>query len=132
MNPALKEPRYFSIILLGNPISYFDGMLSNLSKYNLLWIYFKALSFITFNSNVVTGFIISIGLLIHSRVAFVLSLLATTLIFLLCNILGISLQSIEGIILTGNFIFTFLAIAGFFLLSSVRSILWSVIACLEY
>ncbi len=129
LSPVQKaDPRYFTLLILGSPISFFDGLLSNNPDFIYLWSFFKAIGFITFNSSVVTGVIIVIGMFIHSRLSVVLSIFGAALSFIICQMLNIPLDSLDGILLTSNIIFTFLAIGGFFLITSYSSILWSFVA----
>jgi len=89
--------------------------------------YFLSLSAILFQYNVFVGILISIGLLIYSRIAFSLSFLCFYLSYLFYGISGIEFGIYTYSYIGFNYILTAIAIGGFFLVPGIRSYLW---ACL--
>lgn len=84
-------------------------------------IYFKSMSSVLFQSGILPGLLISIGLLIHSRIAFILSWLGFTsgyFYFLFSH--GVALES-EYASQSFNYIFSAIALGGFFIVPSIGS-----------
>lgn len=90
---------------------------------NFVSIYFKSMSSVLFQSGILPGLLISLGLLIHSRIAFLLSWLGYTcgyFYFLFSH--GEALEN-EYINQSFNYIFSAIALGGFFLIPSIGSFL---------
>ena len=83
--------------------------------------YFISLSAILFQYNVLSGFIIAVGLLLFSRIAFVLSILGFSIAFGFYNMIDANITMIEYSYIGFNYILTSIAIGGFFLIPSARS-----------
>lgn len=104
------------------------GILSfiHLPKYPTL--FFKALSAVLFQNSVLSGMVISIGLLIHSRIHFSLLVLA---FIAACSFNGFTDTYADGISyyhLGGNIMMAAAAIGSFFLIPSGRSYLWALLS----
>ena len=106
-------------------LSHLNLTISNYLESNVLphfvSIYFKSMSSVLFQSGILPGLLISIGLLIHSRIAFILSWLGFTsgyFYFLFSH--GVALES-EYASQSFNYIFSAIALGGFFIVPSIGS-----------
>jgi urea transporter/murein DD-endopeptidase MepM/ murein hydrolase activator NlpD len=86
--------------------------------------YFKSLSAIFFQYHLFPGMLIAIGLLLYSRIAFILSLLGFYSAFLFYHFIGADLNELNYSFIGFNFILTAIAIGGFFIISSRFTFLW--------
>ncbi|RLD48134.1 MAG: peptidase M23, partial [Bacteroidetes bacterium] len=89
--------------------------------------YFISLSAIFFQYNILTGFLISIGLLIYSRISFILSLLGFYAAFFFYIMIGSDITQATYLYIGFNFILTAIAIGGFFIVPSKTSYLSSIL-----
>ena len=89
--------------------------------------YFLSLGGIFFQFNVISGIIIALGLLIHSRIHFLLSLLGFYTAFLFYQFVGVPSVSLNYSYYGFNFILSAIAIGGYFLVPSKSSFLWTVL-----
>ncbi len=87
--------------------------------------YFLSLGAIFFQFNILAGVLISIGLLIHSRVSFLLSIVGFFTAYWLYSFLGMYSGSLNYTYYGFNFILSTIAIGGYFLIPSRQSFLWS-------
>ncbi len=87
--------------------------------------YFLSLGAIFFQFNILAGVLISIGLLIHSRVNFLLSIVGFFTAYWLYSFLGMYTGSLNYTYYGFNFILSAIAIGGYFLIPSRQSFLWS-------
>ena len=87
-------------------------------------VYFLSLGAIFFQYHVLAGVIISIGLLIHSRITFVLSLIGFYAAWLFYFILGASLYDLSYSYIGFNFILTSVALGGYYLIPNRYSFAW--------
>lgn len=92
----------------------------------LLLVYFKAMGSIFFQSNIIAGVLVTLGLLIYSRIAFVLSWLGflSGYVFFTLTYSNLPVTDYGGV----NYIFSAIALAGFYLVPSVWSYLLVIIA----
>jgi urea transporter/murein DD-endopeptidase MepM/ murein hydrolase activator NlpD len=88
-----------------------------------LRVFFISLGAIFFQYNVISGIIISIGLLYFSRIAFTLSLLGFYSAFFFYDIVGANLDEINYSYIGFNYILTAIAIGGFFVIPTLSSYL---------
>lgn len=96
---------------------------------SLFWqSYLKSLSAILFQSNIIAGLLISIGLFMHSRIAFWLSLYGFAVGYGYLWLLQSPLERIEAYHLGFNFSLTAIALGGFFFITSWRSLWWVALA----
>lgn len=86
-------------------------------------VYFISLSAILFQYNVMAGIILSIGLLLFSRIAFSLSLIGFLIAYTFYQSINADITLIEYSYIGFNYILTAIAIGGFFLIPSPRSYL---------
>jgi urea transporter len=101
-----------------------------LSKYPvhpIVELYLKSMGAVIFESNMLSGLMIAIGLLIYSRIAFSLSILGYLSGYFFYQIIGGSMTELEYGYIGFNFILTSIAIGGFFLIPSASSYLLIVI-----
>ncbi len=93
----------------------------------IIAVYFKSLSSLFFQSNILAGILISIGLLIYSRIAFSLSILGFVSAYFFYPILGGDVADFYEKFIGLNFIFLAIAIGGIYLVPSLASYLMSVV-----
>jgi urea transporter len=96
----------------------------NLELPQSLVIYFRSLGAIFFQYHLFTGLLIAIGLLIYSRIAFLLSLTGYYLAYLFYQVIGADIQALSYSYIGFNFILTSIAAGGFFIVPSKYSFLW--------
>lgn len=89
--------------------------------------YFLSLGAIFFQFNILAGLLISIGLLIHSRVNFLLSIIGFFVAYWLYSFLGMYTGSLNYTYYGFNFILSAIAIGGYFLIPSRESFIWSLL-----
>jgi urea transporter len=86
-----------------------------------LRVFFISLGAIFFQYNVLSGVIISLGLLYFSRIAFTLSLLGFYSAFFFYDLIGANLDEINYSYIGFNYILASIAIGGFFVIPSLSS-----------
>jgi urea transporter/murein DD-endopeptidase MepM/ murein hydrolase activator NlpD len=92
-----------------------------------LKIYFISLGAIFFQFNVLTGILISLGLLYYSRIAFSLSLIGFFTAYIFYQLIGANLSELNYSYIGFNYILTAIAVGGFFIIPSSRSYLWAIL-----
>ncbi|RLD60500.1 MAG: peptidase M23, partial [Bacteroidetes bacterium] len=92
-----------------------------------LKIYFLSLAAIIFQFNILAGVLISIGLLLSSRIAFTLSFLGFYTAYLFYNFIGVDFNELSYTFIGFNYILTAIAIGGFFLIPSKSTYFWVVL-----
>jgi urea transporter/murein DD-endopeptidase MepM/ murein hydrolase activator NlpD len=90
---------------------------------SMIIIYLKSLSSLFFQSNVLSGFLIAIGLLIYSRIAFSLSILGYLTAYFFYPLLGGDLADFYEKFIGLNFVFLAIALGGIYLVPSIWSYL---------
>ncbi len=115
---------------------YSTGGLSSIKLYNWFYslpidksilIYLRSMGAIFFQYNIFAGIIITIGLLLYSRIAFLLSLIGFFSAYLFYYFIGGNIAELSYGYIGFNFILTAIAIGGFFLVSSKYSFLWVIL-----
>ncbi|MCX6280557.1 MAG: urea transporter [Bacteroidetes bacterium] len=101
--------------------------LTNLGIPEPLRLYFTSLGAIFFQYHLFAGILIAIGLLIYSRIAFVLSLLGFFSAYAYYNFIGADIHELSYSFIGFNFILTSIAIGGFFIIPSRWSFLWVIL-----
>ncbi|MDB5012802.1 MAG: hypothetical protein JWQ25_1004 [Daejeonella sp.] len=91
-------------------------------------LFFRSLSAILFQNSVLGGMIMSIGLFLHSRITFTLVVLGFTIACVFNSLTGTYLNEISYYHLGSNLMMVSTAIGGFFLIPSIRSYAWAIIA----
>lgn len=89
--------------------------------------YFISLGAIFFQYNVLSGVLISLGLLVFSRIAFSLSLLGFYTAFFFYQLIGAELSTLNYSYIGFNYILTAIAIGGFFVVPGRLSYFWVVV-----
>ncbi|WP_111707982.1 urea transporter [Lutibacter citreus] len=107
------------IVVIDSLTKFFDG--------TGLYTYFLSLGAIFFQFNIVAGILIAIGLLIHSRVHFLFSLIGFFVAYWFYSFLGVYTGSLNYTYYGFNFILSAIAIGGYYLIPSRKSLIWSVI-----
>lgn len=92
-----------------------------------LRVYFISLGAILFQYNLLSGIILSIGLLLFSRISFSLSLIGFYTAYLFYEIIGADISELSYSYIGFNYILTSIAIGGFFIIPSKKSYLWVVL-----
>ena len=105
-------------------IMYFD----RLEMPALLSTFFKALSSLYFQNNVLAGMIIALGVLIHSRIIFSLIIIGFLTAYTFNNIVMAHPEGMNYYLIGGNFILISVAIGGFFIIPSLHSYIWAVVS----
>ena len=107
-------------------VDIYDFLENNI-KFSFLRIYFHSLGAIFFQTHLLAGILISLGLLIYSRITFVLSFLGFSVAFLFYNIVGIEFDSLGYTFIGFNYILTAIAIGGYFLVPGRVSFAWVIV-----
>ncbi len=89
--------------------------------------YFRSLGAIFFQYHLLPGFIIAIGLLLYSRIAFSLSLIGFFSAYYFYQIIGANISEISYAYIGFNFILTAIALGGYFIIPSVYSYIWVIL-----
>jgi urea transporter/murein DD-endopeptidase MepM/ murein hydrolase activator NlpD len=116
---------YNEIYALGGQtlVNLYDW-LENAVRSSFLKVYFYSLGAIFFQTGLLAGMIIALGLLIYSRITFVLSVLGYAIAYLFYNIVGIEFNSLGYTYIGFNYILTAIAIGGYYLVPGRSSFLW--------
>ena len=96
-------------------------------NYNILTTYFISLGAIFFQYNVISGVLISLALLIFSRIAFTLSLLGYFSAYFFYILIGSDISNVSYMYIGFNYILTAIALGGFFIIPSKTSYFWTVL-----
>jgi urea transporter/murein DD-endopeptidase MepM/ murein hydrolase activator NlpD len=94
----------------------------------LLSTFFRALSSLYFQDNILAGLLIAMGILIHSRIVFSLIIIGFLSAYCFNNIVMAHPEGMNYYLIGGNFILTSVAVGGFFVVPSFHSYLWAVIS----
>ena len=89
--------------------------------------YFRSIGAIFFQFSTLAGILIATGLLIYSRIGFLLSVYGFYIAFLFYRILGGNIAELSYTYIGFNYILTAIAIGGFFLIPSRKTFLWLLI-----
>lgn len=111
----------------GLPMVRIYNWASNLGMPEPVNIYFRSLGAIFFQYNLFAGVLIAVGLLIYSRISFLLSLIGFFSAYLFFKLTGGDFETLSYGYIGFNFILTSIAVGGFFLVSSKYSFLWVIL-----
>ena len=100
---------------------------NSLAIFESLRIYFKSLSAILFQYHMFAGMLIALGLLFYSRIAFLLSLIGFFTAYYFYFIIGADISELSYSYIGFNYILTAIAVGGFFIVPSKRSVLWVIL-----
>lgn len=98
----------------GKELVDFYEKTENLPIPSVFIAYFKSLAAIIFQSNVVSGILIAVGIFLSSRIAFLLSILGFCAGYMFYVFVGADLSQLEYYLIGFNFILTAMAVGGFF------------------
>jgi urea transporter len=101
--------------------------LNSLPIHDSVLLYFQSLGAIFFQYHLLAGILIAIGLLIYSRIAFLLSLTGFFAAYFYYQFIGANLGELSYDYIGFNYILTSIAIGGFFFIPSKYSFLWVVL-----
>lgn len=111
----------------GNNLIHFFEFFENNTLSPLINTYLRAMSAVVFQSNIFAGVLLTIGLLIYSRIAFSLSVLAYLSLMAFTHFTGAYPDGVNYYHLGTNFMMVAIAGGGFFAIPSPGSYLWSVL-----
>jgi len=114
-------------LLGGHPMVSSYNWLTNLGLPEPVRLYFTSLGAILFQYHLFAGILIAIGLIIYSRIAFILSLVGFFSAYFYYQIVGANIQELSYSYIGFNFILTSIAIGGFFIIPSRWSFLWVIL-----
>ncbi len=152
--PFLSMPFVFSFWFILLPASQFENL--GLTQRNIYWmnemyaiggstmlnffqtidqlpinkmvdIYLRSMSSIFFQNNLITGFLVTITILLSSRIAFSLSIVGFLSAYLFAQFSGSEAASITYYNIGANYIMVAIAVGGFFVIPSGYSYLWTVL-----
>ncbi len=107
-------------------IDFYEFLQNNIRS-TFIKIYFHSLGAIFFQTHLLAGIIISLGLLIYSRITFVLSILGFSVAYIFYQIVGIEFISLGYTFIGFNYILTAIALGGYFLVPGKVSYGWIII-----
>ncbi len=105
----------------------FIHCLDNIKEFPFAFSFFKTLAGTFFQTSVIGGMLIAVGLLYFSRIAFSLSILGFYLAYFFYSIFGADVNDLNYNLLGSNFIFMAIAIGCFFLIPNTYSYLTVII-----
>ncbi len=111
----------------GNTMVGLYNWLEALVSSSFIRIYFYSLGAIFFQTGLLAGIIISLGLLIYSRITFVLSILGYAVSYLFYILVGIEFNSLSYTFIGFNYILTAVALGGYYLIPGRTSYAWIII-----
>jgi urea transporter len=122
-------------IFLLNEIYQYGGMkmvnlyfwANELQIHEAIKIYFRSLAAIFFQYHLIAGLLVAVGLLVYSRIAFLLSVVGFFSAYFFYILFGANLADLSYGYIGFNFILTAIAIGGFFIVPSKYSFLWVIL-----
>ncbi|MCD4745742.1 MAG: urea transporter [Bacteroidales bacterium] len=100
---------------------------NNLNLHDSIIIYFKSLGAIFFQYHLFAGILIAIGVLIYSRISFLLTLVGFFSAYIFSQFVGADIRELSYSYIGFNYILTSIAIGGFFIVPSKYSFLWIIL-----
>ncbi len=107
-------------------ISFYE-FFNNIHIAYSLKVFFTSIAAIFFQFSVLAGIVLSIGLLIFSRIAFLLAVYGFYIAYFTYRLLGGNLSDLGYSYIGFNYILTAIAIGGFFIVPSRKSFFWLLI-----
>ena len=111
----------------GNTMLNFFQTINALPVHKMVDIYLRSISSIFFQDNLITGFVISVALLVCSRITFSLSVVGFVSAYLFAKFSGSATASITYYNIGANYMMVAIAIGGFFVIPSKYSYIWTVL-----
>lgn len=110
-----------------NPVFQLFHQIETLDLTHLPEIYFRSLSSIIFQNSILAGIVLSLALLISSRIYFSLSVVGFLTAYLFAEISGTATASFTYYNIGANYMMVAFAVGGFFLIPSKSSYFWTVL-----
>jgi len=107
-------------------VDFYDFLENNISS-SFIRIYFHSLGAIFFQTHLLAGIIIAAGLLIYSRISFMLSVIGYSVAYLFYNLVGIEFTSLGYTFIGFNYILTAIALGGYYLIPGRISFSWIIL-----
>ena len=107
-------------------VNFYDFLESSIHS-SFIKIYFHSLGAIFFQMHLLAGIIIALGLIIYSRITFVLSVLGYSVAYLFYQIVGIEFNSLGYTFIGFNYILTAIALGGYYLVPGRVSYAWIIL-----
>ena len=104
-------------------VDFYEFLVNNIRS-SFFRIYFNSLAAIFFQTHLLAGIIIAAGLLVYSRVTFLLSVFGYSIAFLFYMVAGIEFDSLGYTYIGFNYILTAIAIGGYYLIPGRASFGW--------
>ncbi len=101
--------------------------LNNLMIPQALKTYLISLGAVFFQYNLIAGLAVALGLIIYSRIAFLLSLTGFFSAYLFYSVIGLDINTLDYSYIGFNYILTAIAVGGFFLIPSIYTFLWAIV-----
>lgn len=111
----------------GNSLLTLYQQIESIKPGVMVEIYLRSLSSVFFQDTIIAGIIIALGLLIASRIFFLLSIIGFLSAYLFAIFAGSEASSITYYNIGANFIMVAIAIGGFFVIPSRASYLWTLV-----
>ena len=111
----------------GRHLLNFFQTIDNLPLSRMVTIYFRSLSSILFQDNLLAGILIAAAILYKSRIAFLLSLTGYISAYIFARFVGADMLSFSFYNIGANYILVAIAAGGFFTIPSRYSFLWAVV-----
>ncbi|MCF8228583.1 MAG: urea transporter [Bacteroidales bacterium] len=100
---------------------------NNLPLHESIKIYFRSLGAIFFQYHLFAGLLIALGLLIYSRIAFLLSIIGFYAAYYFYHFIGADISELSYSYIGFNYILSAIAVGGFFVVPSRLSVLWVIL-----
>jgi urea transporter/murein DD-endopeptidase MepM/ murein hydrolase activator NlpD len=104
-------------------IYFYEFLVTNIRS-SFFRIYFNSLAAIFFQTHLLAGIIIAAGLLVYSRITFLLSVYGYAIAFLFYRVAGIEFDSLGYTYIGFNYILTAIALGGYYLVPGRASFGW--------
>ncbi len=111
----------------GSSLLNFFQSVNSLPIHNLVDIYFRSMSSIFFQDNLITGVLIALALLFCSRITFSLTIVGFLSAYLFAQFSGSDVASINYYNIGANYIMVAIAVGGFFVIPSRYSFYWTIL-----
>lgn len=92
-----------------------------------LRVYFKSLSAILFQYHLFAGLLLAVGLIIYSRISFLISIIGFFAAYFFYEIIGADISELSYSYIGFNYILMSIAIGGYFIVPSRNSVLWVIL-----
>lgn len=110
------------------PLVRFIMFMENMQMPSLVSTFFRALSSLYFQNNILAGMIMAFGIFIHSRIIFSLIIIGFLTAYGFNHIVMAYPEGINYYLIGGNFILVSVAVGGFFTVPSLYSYFWAILS----